>query len=121
MTYHSNVNYECNSCKQPYIPFKEEIACPRCNTTAEETIPIVDEVLEFLKNYGFKTPEVWGIFSLGDTYILTAAQAISSMPEQANPREFARNFAKKLTPKHRYLEDHIAGFLEEVLTKVGEK
>ncbi len=121
MTFHSQINYKCPSCELPFVPFKPETQCPKCDDIVNDSFPMIEETVNAIEYHGFQPPQAYAITSTGDSYISMATVALMRMPKDAEPMEFAREFASKGLPSEQlFLEDHVAEFLGEVLTQVSE-
>ena len=69
MTHHSHYDYHCPGCGTQYICYKEGACCPECNMEGTEVYDIVGEAItSYWYNVDFGG--VFGVFSLGDHYLL---------------------------------------------------
>ena len=97
MTIKSQSNYICPDCGLEWLPYTEELHCPRCGrvVSAFEVAPILSETLEsaqFNKRlYGKIALEFWIPHRLGDHYLEWAFAALDAA--EKNPDATAEDVA----------------------------
>jgi hypothetical protein len=121
MSYHSDLDYECHSCGEHFLPFRLATGCPRCGTTAREISGIVEETLEALRWHEYDHPGAYGLFSLADRYILFASEAAGTVKPGDNPTEVALRSTSRMEVGREHHQAHLCKFLETILPTVIEK
>ena len=120
MSYHSDLNYKCHSCSEPFLPFKPAMACPRCFTTASEESRIVEETLEALKWHEYDHPGAYRLLSLADSYILFASEVAGTIKPGDNPTEVALRCTSQMAAGSEHHQGHLCKFLVTILPTVIE-
>jgi uncharacterized OB-fold protein len=118
MSYHSSLEYSCKNCGENYLPFKSSMNCPKCETPSSEESNIIQETFEALEMHGYEHPGVYGVFSLGDTYIYFALQVVDKIKVNESVEKLAKRFTENMAEGEEYLQEHYCKFLQEILPKV---
>ena len=50
-THPDTKNYECLSCKNIYVPYKENFPCPSCGTPSKEYFDLIPAIVSYLSIY----------------------------------------------------------------------
>jgi len=116
MTVHDHYTHECPQCAAYYIPFDEDVPCPRCSLVEKDRhdfVPLaVASVRWNIDMYGSYVPGAWFVGGLGDHLLLIVFhifQRWSKQQEQA----FAAAIEEELASRgdwgdQAYLKPHIA-------------
>ena len=114
MTIHINDSHKCPSCDAFYIPYDEEVPCPRCGKIEEFDfdlfIPIAVESLMFNKEQGSFVPPMWYISSFGDhvMHLLFPIFEAYEAEKKGDFRKFAEKHLSELDwGEQKYLEKHL--------------
>ena len=70
MTIHINNSHKCPSCDAFYVPYEENLPCPKCGKIEKQDfdifMPLAVESLMFNKKQGSFIPPMWIVESFGD-------------------------------------------------------
>lgn len=122
MTLHVVYNHECPDCGAYYIPYGEDVACPRCGLVEEERfdyIPQAAESVRFnLETYGSYVPPAWWVGSLGDHILLILFHLFETYRKEKENRPFG-DFATAMLDQmawgeQEYLKGHVCAIAMEV-------
>jgi len=73
MSYHVVYNHQCPQCGAHYIPFDQDVPCPRCGHVEAERFDYIREAVASMrthkKMWGVYTPGAWWVGSLGDHFL----------------------------------------------------
>jgi|GEM_PF-1921387 len=107
--YPDTKNYECPSCKNIFVPYKENFPCPACGAPSEKYFDLIPEIVSYLPIYEmgagtFLPPTRWFPGTLSDV-VPIASMSIEMIEEekQKNPN----------IDEEKYLEET----LDEILFK----
>jgi len=119
-------NYQCENCQEYFIPYKKDIACPKCGTRADKVFPLVRDVISSIQHHknicGEIIPEVFDVSSLGSRYIYLALLCVKSWNEEGNINQYIEEFtSKEHFGEEQFLREYYKRFLVEVLTLYREK
>ena len=120
MSYHSDLSYKCHNCDEPFLPFKDAMACPRCLTVANEASTIVEETLEALKWHDYDHPGAYVVLSVADSYILLASEVAGTVESGDDPAEVALRCTSEMATGHEHHRGHLCKFLATILPTVIE-
>ena len=121
MTLHVVVNHECDQCGAYFLPYDEDVSCPRCQSPAKKIIPYIERAAESLafnkQKYGQYTPMGWWVGSLGD-HILSVLFGLFDSYEKSAEAEFGKFSEQYLSEvewrDQEYLQNHIQSIAHEV-------
>jgi hypothetical protein len=120
MSYHSDLDYKCQHCGEPFLPFGSAMNCPRCFTTAGEKSAIIEETLEALKWHDYDHPGAYIILSLADSYIMFASEVAGTVKPGDDPTEIALRCTSQMAAGREHHKGHLCKFLETILPTVIE-
>lgn len=115
MTLHISYDHQCPQCAAFYIPYDDEVPCPRCGLVESERINYIQQAamsLRMNKTKGSYVPAAWWAGSLGDQ-VLYRLFILFDAYEKMNPPDFHAFAASRLEQikwgDHPYLKDHVVG------------
>jgi hypothetical protein len=128
MTIHINNSHKCPSCDAFYIPYDEDVPCPKCGKIEKENfdffMPLALESLMFNKKQGSFIPPMWYVSSFGD-HVLHLLFPIFEAYGAKKPGNFRRFAAKRLSKldwgKQKYLEKHLLEIAVRLEKKIRNK
>ena len=128
MTIHINSSHECASCGAFYIPYDEEVPCPKCGKIEGEDfdifMPLAVESLLFNKKQGSFIPPSWYVASFGD-HVMHLLFPIFEAYESKKPGDFRKFAAKRLSKmdwgKQKYLEKHLLEIVVRLEKEISKK
>lgn len=124
MTLHVYCNYKCSKCNAFYIPYEEQLPCPRCGNISDKSIDFIYQAVESvnynLKRYGSYVPPAWGADNYGDyvmRLIFNVLQSYYYSKETISFEEYTRNYFDKLKWEEPFVKNH----MYDVICRVNEK
>ena len=102
MTLHISYDHECPECKAIYIPYGNDVPCPKCGLFEEERFAdfvsqAAGSALYNLHSNGRYMPMAWGCFSLADSILMFLFQMLDSYKindDGQDFEEFATEFVR---------------------------
>lgn len=84
MTIHISYNHSCSGCEAVYIPYDQDVVCPKCGLREEERFDFVTEAVKSL-NYnlthgGNYAPKAWATTSHADHFMAALFGIFVSVP-----------------------------------------
>lgn len=119
---HVVYDHKCLGCGAHYIPFEEDIVCPKCNLMEPEIFDYIPQAVASMKinkAQGKYMPGAWWVGSLGD-HILHIMFNLFDEFEQQNEEfsVFARNYLSQMEwGDQAYFQAHV---LEIAIRIYGE-
>jgi hypothetical protein len=113
MTLHVHYDHQCPNCEAFYIPYDNEIPCPRCGLVETERFDFISEAtasLQFNKANGSYTPGAWYVSSLGDHILMVLFPLFDAYEEPLHGDflKFAADWHSKMDwGDQGYLGEHI--------------
>jgi len=120
MSYHSDLDYECQRCGERFLPFEPAMNCPRCLTAASEKSAIVEETLKALRSHDYDHPGAYIILSLADSYIMFASEVAGTVEPGDDPTEVALRCTSQMAAGREHHQGHLCKFLVTILPTVIE-
>ena len=115
MTLHVQYDHQCPTCEAFYIPYDDQIPCPKCGLIESERFDYIEQAadsMRFNKADGTYTPGGWYVGSLGD-HILKILFPLFDAYEDNDSGDFqmfAANWLGEMKwGDQHYLEKHILG------------
>ena len=116
MTYHIHLkNYKCPNCEAIYVPFKDDITCPKCGSSDRHNIQynnFIDEILSSMiankKEYGFYNPPAWFSGCIAES-LQSLCFVLFDTLEEINPQSPVTLFEEILATvgfEHPYQKKH---------------
>lgn len=129
VTLHIKYNHQCPRCEAYYIPYDDDVPCPRCGLLEGERFDFIPQAVEsmlFNKAEGSYTPAAWWVGSLAD-HILRLLFPLFDAFDEEKPEDF-RAFATEWFDQmewgdQQYLKNHVLGIavrIHEVLYQEGK-
>ena len=128
MTIHSFYTHNCIKCDAFYIPYEENLPCPKCGNIVKESVDFIelaaDSALFNLHTVNSYMPGGWMMNSFGDRVLLTLFQILDAYTVNIDKMDF-RVFAKDEILKinfgdQQYLVKHIYAISVLVYNKIQE-
>lgn len=120
MTLHVVYDHECEACGAFYIPYDDDVPCPKCSLVEAnryDFIPEAVDSLKFNKSQGSYRPPAWLVGSLGD-HILNLLFGLLDTYEEEKPDSFREFITSKLIQMdfgdQEYLRNHLLGIAMRV-------
>jgi hypothetical protein len=116
MTLHISYDYKCPECGAMYIPYDDEVCCPKCGLFEQERFSdfvsqAAGSALYNLRGGGSYMPAVWGSFSLADSILMFLFQMFdgyTARDDGVSFDDFATDFVRKSTfEDSEYLRDYM--------------
>ena len=117
MSHHIRYDHQCPNCEALYIPYNQDIPCPRCGLIENERFDFIAQAATSSRHNfrqygaGIYTPMAWFAGSFADHILLFLFQILDAHheDEQRRPfpevaREAVRSMSWGETP---YLEEHV--------------
>ncbi len=129
MTYHIKAEYECPKCSMSYVPFKEGMACPKCNFIESDTKSYDGFIKEVLASMninkiasGRYRPSAWLIASKADAIQSTCFHFFDYLEQQkpTDPHAFLLEYIKLMKVDNEYNRKFIREVLLAVYTDYRE-
>ncbi len=103
MTLHIHYNHACANCGAEYIPYNEEVACPRCGQVEEERFrdfaaQAAGSAVRNLRRGRKYVPPVWSTFSLADSllyFLFELFEAHRTCKEDTSFEAFTADFVDR--------------------------
>jgi hypothetical protein len=115
MTLHVVYDHECEACGAIYVPYDDDVPCPKCGLVEEDRFDFIPEAvvsLRFNKFHGSYRPPAWWVGSLGD-HILNLLFGLLDTYEEEKPDSFREFVASRLAKidwgDQEYLQNHVLG------------
>lgn len=120
MTYHISYNHQCPQCQAFYIPYDDDVPCPRCGLVESQRFDFIRQAaisLSINKKNGSYAPKAWWVGSFSDQILFRLFMLFNAY-EKRNPPDFpafaASEMAKVNWGEHPYLKDHFIGIAVRV-------
>lgn len=118
MTLHIHYNHQCAQCGAYYIPYGNDVPCPRCGIMEQERYNFIPQAVESayynLKSQHSYTPMAWYVGSLGDhiLYLMFPILEQHRLSPTQSFNEVAWNMVQKMNfGEQEYLRDHLYSIL----------
>jgi hypothetical protein len=127
MTMHVVYDHECPSCGAHYIPYDENVPCPRCGAVESarfDYIPQAAASMRVNKEFGGSyRPPAWWVGSLGDHILHLLFGLFDGYEAQRGTLPFEAYVSERLHlmqwGDQEYLRNHIAGIAMRVRDELG--
>lgn len=133
MTFHITYDHKCPECGAFYIPYNEEVKCPRCGKKEDETFGFIPKAIASLENnllrYDSYIPGAWYVSSLADHILLLLFRVFEVYRNKETEKSF-RQFSKELLEKNKwkgegknqeYLKGHVHNISLGIYRRLKEK
>jgi hypothetical protein len=114
MTLHIKYDHHCPECEAPYIPYDQDVKCPRCGLLEEDRFDYIpkaaDSALHNLHK-GSYVPGAWWVGTYGDHVLRLVFIMLEQHRTDADGREFsaiARAFVENVDwGDQEYTREHV--------------
>jgi len=129
MTVHDSYTHECPRCAAYYIPFDQDVPCPRCGVVEEERYDFIPTAVGSVKwNIeidGSYVPGAWFVGGLGDHLLLIVFTIFERWNKQQE-RGFPAAVEEELSSRgdwgdQTYLKPHIALLARRIHDEIQSK
>ena len=125
MTLHIHYSYQCPACGAHYIPYNEDVLCPKCGTKNNETYDYISEAvasLQFnLHSYGKYTPLAWFSGSLCDHILLLLFPIFDNYNKDSGKQSFSEMSGKWLEAMQWADQQYLCAHVHEIAVKIYDK
>lgn len=129
MTYHIAYDYQCQACGADFIPYEEQLPCPKCGIAAQTWLGYARSAAESLnvnlQSRGSYMPGAFWVGTLGDRVLYLLFQTFERWRlTEPNP-DFSEHLREDLPkidfePQHEYLREHIRIIALRTFEALGE-
>ena len=121
MTNHISYSHRCPRCEAHYIPYDQDVACPRCGLLESGRYDFIPQALSSMvynkQTGGQYTPEVWWVGSLGD-HILNVLFGLFDAFEQSLSGSFEQFARRYLASMHWGEQGYLRGHIEGIALRI---
>jgi len=115
MTAHIVYNHQCPRCETFYVPYDDDVPCPRCGLVEKQRYDFISEAaesaLDNLRTHGSYMPAAWWAGSLGDHILYLVFMALEEYQTGGGGELFAeaafRVFHNMTWEDQPYLQYHV--------------
>lgn len=125
MTVHINYNHRCAECGAVYIPYGEEVRCPKCGLFEQGRFSDFVRQAAGSALYNFRTegnymPMAWACSSLADSLLMFLFQMFDGYVAHGNGKSFDK-FAREFVRRSHFADtEYLRGYTGDLGCRVYE-
>lgn len=125
MTIHVSYDHECPECGAYYVPYDDDVPCPKCGIIENERFDFISKAVESIlyniEQYHFFVPPCWITYSLCDKILIILFHLFQAFEFSGKEKAFSE-FSFDEIKKHVYWKghDYIVKHIYNIAVRVNE-